>query len=470
MVDMIPEVERLKDLVFSTLCTSLSLGVLWACKSCVVGAFDAVFSFVYQLAAPMFGVTYDSWDDVSSARIATKALNAIGITTAERQFKHDANPDLENSVHHGYYRLPCKSVTVSLLTSLHWYHFVWVSKDARHIHVFTSLDIANLLAALTRSEVGQNEEDKFKELEHALHQKHPVDKFFLLLEHVLLVALALICYVLRWSVWWAIVALLAACISGVYRCFQYEWKAPRCASPSSREAAELVSTETVDASTHYTSGVSSDLEAGQEQGEPSVLPLLPASDTSQMGADEISYSFWLIFNTWPTTASRKVCRRTTPDIKVNGVYAIPFSPVKPFGHAEVASRFSDIDKDAQLIVVPFNPFTEPPVHIWAAEAMQCLERSRVSFILILPPIASMDLALANATSQPRLHTQHSTQFVHGEESFCHFVLCLINGAIPKLAVVVPFDKKDDTFDFAKSTSWKCFSYYLPERCHRLDCC
>ena len=77
-----------------------------------------------QYLAKHFDLSAHTFSKMSNGAIIPRLLEQIGLRTYEYMWLHEANASANDSVQHGYIRLPTKSAVWKLLAFCHISHFI----------------------------------------------------------------------------------------------------------------------------------------------------------------------------------------------------------------------------------------------------------------------------------------------------------------------------------------------------------
>ena len=91
--------------------------------------------FTFQYLAKRFDLSKHTFKKMSNAGTIPRLLEQIDLRTYEYMWLHEANAAANDSVQHGYIRLPTKSAICKLLAFCQISHFIWINSDLQTINI-----------------------------------------------------------------------------------------------------------------------------------------------------------------------------------------------------------------------------------------------------------------------------------------------------------------------------------------------
>ena len=111
---------------------------------------------------------------MSNAATIPRLLEQIDLRTYEYMWLHEANAAANDSVQHGYIRLPTKSAMCKFLAFCHISHYIWISSDLQTLHIVgPSVCVNNLIKMSNQAATRRMNTDEIQSLKTAdLSQTH----------------------------------------------------------------------------------------------------------------------------------------------------------------------------------------------------------------------------------------------------------------------------------------------------------
>ena len=102
--------------------------------------------FISQYLSKRFDISSHTFKNMSNAATIPRLLEQIDLRTYEYMWLHEANAAANDSVQHGYIRLPTKSAICKFLAFCHISHYIWISSDLQTLHIVgPSVSVNNLV-------------------------------------------------------------------------------------------------------------------------------------------------------------------------------------------------------------------------------------------------------------------------------------------------------------------------------------
>ena len=106
---------------------------------CIGNSFGSIKEFVrdyiFQQLAKQFDISAHTFRDLANMKTFPRLLQEIGLCTYEYMWLHEANASANDSVQHGYIRMPTKSLFVKCLAFCHVSHFIYIKSDLQTITI-----------------------------------------------------------------------------------------------------------------------------------------------------------------------------------------------------------------------------------------------------------------------------------------------------------------------------------------------
>ena len=105
--------------------------------------------FTFQYLAKRFDLSKHTFKRMSNAGTIPRLLEQIDLRTYEYMWLHEANAAANDSVQHGYIRLPTKSAICKLLAFCQISHFIWINSDLQTINIVGPSVCVNTLVQMS---------------------------------------------------------------------------------------------------------------------------------------------------------------------------------------------------------------------------------------------------------------------------------------------------------------------------------
>ena len=116
----------------------------------------------FQYLAKRFDLAEHTFKNMTNSATIPRLLEQLDLRTYKYMWLHEANAAANDSVQHGYIRLPTKSIVCKFLAICHISHYIWISSDLQSIHIVApSVSVTALIKisnqAATRRMTSQEE-------------------------------------------------------------------------------------------------------------------------------------------------------------------------------------------------------------------------------------------------------------------------------------------------------------------------
>ena len=122
-------------LVLGSVIGAITHALLHCIGSIVSKTTQFIQQITFQYLAKHFDLSAHTFSKMSNGAIIPRLLEQIGLRTYEYMWLHEANASANDSVQHGYIRLPSKSAVWKLLAFCHISHYIWISSDLQTVHI-----------------------------------------------------------------------------------------------------------------------------------------------------------------------------------------------------------------------------------------------------------------------------------------------------------------------------------------------
>ena len=459
---------------------------------------------MFQYLAKHFELSSHTFSRMSNGTIIPRLLEQIGLRTYEYMWLHEANASANDSVQHGYIRLPTKSAVCKLLAFSHTSHFIWISSDLQTIHIVGSTTMIITLVKMSNQactrRMNASEISELKEAFGCDCFITDLDRSFRKCERYTLLALTIIAVIFTCIVRQLLLILISLLLSSCTLC--HSWSAIAEATGFLKEMAVSVSNtfrswHRVRGLAHmdvsfYTplSGSGDESDVITEGEEEEIASTTGISNVEQAAmpitifmGDAVIPEDDVVNNPTQDAGERKYSLVLSIDYYYAVMQASPISnaclgqiqathTVSMYAVTECAN-FTDcvasmVLSNSLLYVCVYNPMTDPPLFMLRDLISNGQKDSPIFLIIILPPIRFLQRALKEH-SEFRIRTQKCTQFVATITDFEDLLMKASTGFLSQeLAFVIPISRDITEEELAEQQIWKSAQALLGNgNCHRV---
>ena len=432
----------------------------------------------FQYLAKRFDLSAHTFSKMSNGAIIPRLLEQIGLRTYEYMWLHEANASANDSVQHGYIRLPTKSAVCKLLAFSHTSHFIWISSDLQTIHIVGPTTMVLTLVKMSNQactrRMNASEISVMKEAFGCDWFITDLDRSFRKCERCTLLALTIIAVIFTCIVRQLLLILISLLLFSCTLC--HSWSVIAEATCFLKEMAVSVSNSfrswhRVRGLAHMDVSTNTPFIGSGYEGEEEEVSIVPQERLAQdanptQDAGERNYSlvlaieyYYAVMQVFPISnaclgqiqATRTVC-----------MYAV--TECTNFPHCVASMVLSN----SLLYVCVYNPMTDPPLFKLRDVISNGQKDSPIFLIIILPPIRFLQRGLKEH-SEFRIRTQKCTQFVATITDFEDLLMKASTGFLSQeLAFVIPISSDITEEELAEQQIWKSAQALLGnENCHRV---
>ena len=129
------EASDLWWLVLGTITGTLTSALLHCIAEIFSICKSSVQEFTFQYLAKRFDLSKHTFKNMTNSATLPRLLEQLDLRTYEYMWLHEANAAANDSVQHGYIRLPTKSILCKFLAICHISHYIWISSDLQTIRI-----------------------------------------------------------------------------------------------------------------------------------------------------------------------------------------------------------------------------------------------------------------------------------------------------------------------------------------------
>ena len=143
-------------LILGTSTGTLTTTVLYFAGSVVSGLTSSIKDLVFQYLARRCDISEHTFVRVSNMTTFSGLLQQLGLRTYRYMWLHEANAEANDSVQHGYIRIPTKSHFGKLLAFAHISHYIWISRDLDKLYIVGPTASVNGLIEMSNVTAGRS--------------------------------------------------------------------------------------------------------------------------------------------------------------------------------------------------------------------------------------------------------------------------------------------------------------------------
>jgi len=122
-------------LILGTGVSTLLSAFLYGAGSVFTGLTSRIKDILFQYIARRFDISEHTFVNLSNMTTLPRLLEQLGLRTYRYMWLHEANADANDSVQHGYIRIPTKSYFGKFLAFAHISHYIWISHDLDKLYI-----------------------------------------------------------------------------------------------------------------------------------------------------------------------------------------------------------------------------------------------------------------------------------------------------------------------------------------------
>ena len=458
----------------------------------------------FQYLAKHLDLSAHTFSKMSNGATIPRLLEQIGLRTYEYMWLHEANASANDSVQHGYIRLPTRSAVWKLLAFCHISHFIWISSDLQTIHIVGPTTMVLTLVKMSNQactrRMNASEISVMKEAFGCDWFITDLDRSFRKCERCTLLALTIIAVIFTCIVRQLLLILISLLLFSCTLC--HSWSVIAEATCFLKEMAVSMSNTFrswhrarglahMDVSVYTPLSGSGDESDVITEGEEEEIASTTGISNVEQAAMPIT-----IFMGDAVIPEDDVVNNPTQDagernyslvLAIEYYYAVmqdfPISNAFP-GQIQATSKvcmyavtectnFTDcvasmVLCNSLVYVCVYNPMTDPPLYMLRDLISNGQKDSPIFLIIILPSIRFLQRGLKEH-SEFRIRTQKCTQFVATITDFEDLLMKASTGFLSQeLAFVIPISRDITEEELAEQQIWKSAQALLGnENCHRV---
>ena len=450
-------------LVLGTAIGTVTSAVIYMLQDCLRNSWHVAKETLFQYIAPRFGIAAHTFQDLSHSSTMPRLLKEVDLLTHRYTWYHEANAESNDNIQHGTIRLPAKSWLLRCLAFARVTHYVYISADARTIHMVAPNEVVDEFIrmsniATTRPMSVQEQlrmrrsfglEREYTEFDRRCNR---VARRWVLVTGV--GAFGLFAMYAAFSLLSAkacCVVLAALCcaagIGGIYRCYflgrrsiydHRELSIPFAHPESEVMVEQPENTELRDAT-------QTEDDIPNPVASVRLYSLVVPRENYYEIAQQLSFPL----------------HRVGHLVGVDGITL--YGIMEQANFMELVASCVDVPSDVLLYMCLYHPLQDPPL----LEVRELLDRAamKVFIVVVLPPILALTQDLREIRV-PRLSAGKCTQYV---ASLCDFQAMLqkvTSGLIPRMAFVLPLPRESESL-LEENIIWQSFVSTLGGDCCRI---
>ena len=443
----------------------------------------------FQYLAKRFDLAEHTFKNMTNSATIPRLLEQLDLRTYKYMWLHEANAAANDSVQHGYIRLPTKSIVCKFLAICHISHYIWISSDLQSIHIVApSVSVTALIKisnqAATRRMTPQ-EERSLKVTFGCDAFVTDVDATFIRYERVTLLTLSCIgaccTFLIRKSSplnYYGLVVTMLLISLSIYTSWKgaTSWLMSQCYKVLCNGCWNALhfNVDTRDSSSHnyLLLDGTPESEEHEEYG----------ADHSNAIVDSSTEHSAVFESTGDTYRTYSLVLSIDYYYAVMQEMSIPFSfPGQILPNRGVSlyvssecQNFTDviaatIASQNLVYVCIYNPMNDPPLFKIRDLIANGQKDSTIFLVIILPPMHFFEQALQEPC-EARLRTQKCSQYVATMCDFEDLLTKASTGFLTKdLAFVVPVAASTSEHDLQQRQIWKSAQSILGvDQCHYIS--
>ena len=452
--------------------------------------------FTFQYLANRFDLSKHTFKSMSNTATIPRLLEQIDLRTYEYMWLHEANAAANDSVQHGYIRLPTKSAMCKLLAFCHISHFIWISSDLQTIYIVgPSVCVTSLVQMSNQAATRRMNAHEIQLLKTAFGcdgYVTDVEASFIRYERYTLLALTVIAMLFSFVVPQMLPILISLLLLCCTIC--HTWSVLASCSLKklavsmwnklrfNRGVRHLVHVELYDPliESRYELGIiegqgeedgsttgTASMEQSATRTEDAVISEMNGVTVSIEGSNSKTYSLVLSIEYYYAVMQQNsiAAWRRGQISTSNAVAMYAVTECKNFSDCVASMVLSD----SLVYVCVYNPMTDPPLFMLRDLISNGQKDSPIFLAIILPPMEFLERALKEHC-EFRVRTQRCSQFVATVSDFEDLLMKASTGFLSQeLAFVIPIAFGITDEELESKHIWKSARALLgDENCHRIE--